>query len=90
MKRLSILFLLFVLTIYSSFQVAAQNKNQKVIWEIGNADNSYQEFALSPDGYKNFVPEGFGGANKYYVVGMSTPQHDFPYLLPGPKDGFAG
>jgi len=90
MKRLSVLFLLPVLAVLISFQVAAQQENQKVIWEIGTTNNSYSEFALSPNDYKSFVPKGFGGANNYYVVGMSATEKDFPYLLPGPKDGLAG
>ena len=90
MKRLFKLFLLPVLAVFISFQVAAQQENQKVIWEIGTTNNSCSEFALSPNNYKDFVPEGFGGANKYYVVGESSSEKDFPYLLPGPKDGFAG
>ena len=42
----------------------AQTNNQKLIWEIGKPDNSYAEFALAPNSYKAFIPQGFGGASQ--------------------------
>ena len=68
----------------------AQSPSQQVIWSIGEADGSYSEFALAPNGYGEFAPNGFGSANRYYVVGKSDPSNDWPYILPGPKDDFAG
>ncbi len=68
----------------------AQTSGQNVLWNIGVADSSSSEFALAPDGFESFVPEGFGGDHRYYVVGESSPKKDFPYVLPGPKDGFGG
>ena len=86
-KKYSIgLILLFVCYVDS----LAQTTEHIPIWNIGVSDSSSSEFALSPNAYKNFVPNGFGGANRYYVVGESSPNKDFPYVLPGPKDGFAG
>jgi len=79
---LSISILFFFSTILSNAQSST--------WSIGKKDNSCKEFALAPDDYENFVPDGFGGASQYYVVGESTPDKDFPYLLPGPFDVFAG
>ena len=76
--------------ILASFSCFAQQQSNKLLWSIGVYDGSYSEFALSPDNFKEFVPEGFGDASSYYVVGESTPQNDFPYILPGPYDGFAG
>ena len=78
------------LTLFVCSSAIAQSPSQQVIWNIGQADGSYSEFALAPNGYADFVPEGFGGANRYYVVGKSDPGHDWPYILPGPKDDFAG
>jgi len=80
-------FKLCLLLVFINVQIFAGNK---VIWSIGKVDNSYNEFALSPSGFKDFVPRGFGGANRYYVVGKSIPSKDWPYVLPGPKDDFAG
>tara|TARA_R110000823_G_scaffold211018_5_gene341399 strand:- start:625 stop:3759 length:3135 start_codon:yes stop_codon:yes gene_type:complete len=71
-------------------RVIAQSTHKQLLWSIGQADESASEFALAPNGYEEFAPEGFGGANRYYVVGESDPQYDWPYILPGPKDGFAG
>lgn len=70
--------------------VLAQLPSQKLIWSIGRSNESYAEFALAPNGYSEFVPEGFGGANRYYIVGESDPGNDWPYILPGPKAPFAG
>ncbi|TQO38439.1 putative alpha-1,2-mannosidase [Arenibacter algicola] len=77
-----------MLTICTS--VNAQSSSQKLIWNIGRADESHGEFALASNRYADFTPEGFGGANRYYVVGKSDPEKDWPYILPGPKDEFAG
>jgi len=62
----------------------------KVLWQIGEVDSSYLELALAPDGYRDFVPAGFGSEERWYVVGRSVPGKDFPYVLPGPFDPFAG
>ncbi len=70
--------------------ITAQSPSQQVIWHIGQSDRSYSEFALAPNGYAEFAPEGFGGTNRYYVVGKSNPGNDWPFILPGPKDDFAG
>ena len=58
--------LFLVLAVFWSIQSGAQITNHKLIWQIGVIDNSAKEFALSPGHYKDFVPEGFGGANHYY------------------------
>jgi len=50
------------------------------LWQIGTADNSAAEFALSPDRYQDFERPGF------FVVGESSPAADWPFILPGPKD----
>lgn len=60
----------------------------KTLFEIGKRDASASEFALYPDQYKSFLAR-FGG-EKYYYVGYSTPGKHWPYVLPGPLDGFAG
>lgn len=77
-----------ILFLYAN--TVAQSHSQQVVWSIGQADESAAEFALAPNGYAEFAPKGFGGANRYYVVGKSNPTNDWPYVLPGPKDRFAG
>ncbi|MCG2462843.1 GH92 family glycosyl hydrolase [Flavobacteriaceae bacterium F89] len=82
------LFVVFILLL--SFSSKGQTIRKSLLWNIGVSDSTVSEFALAPNDYKEFVPKGFGGAHKYYVVERSTPSKDFPYILPGPKDDFAG
>jgi len=83
MKKL--LFTLFLFVITGS--VLAQHK---VAWEIGKADNSCADMALAPSGYNHFLSNDFGWEDKYYLIGFSNPKKDWPYVLPGPKDSWAG
>ncbi|MBL9137960.1 MAG: hypothetical protein JNK85_18990, partial [Verrucomicrobiales bacterium] len=55
-----------------------------VLWQIGESDNRGTEFALAPQGYQRFKEDGF------FVVGRSDPRVDWPYVQPGPADGWAG
>jgi alpha-mannosidase len=55
-----------------------------VLWEIGKADRNNAEFALAPRGYAQFKEDAF------FVVGSSDPKEDWPYVQPGPVDGWAG
>jgi len=55
-----------------------------VLWEIGKADRNNAEFALAPGGYAKFKKDGF------FVVGGSDAKRDWPYVHPGPVDGWAG
>ncbi len=54
------------------------------LWQIGQPDGDDREFALAPKGYANFKTDGF------FVVGRSDPKSDWPYVQPGPTDGWAG
>ena len=74
---------LLLVTIFSF----AQNK---VIWEIGKADNQSSGLALSPTGYKKFLEHDFGWEDRYFIIGYSKAEQDFPYVLPGPKDKWGG
>jgi predicted alpha-1,2-mannosidase len=62
----------------------------KVIWAIGKADNNAAEQALAPGSYKEFLNKDFGWEDRYFVVGHSTPQKNWSYVLPGPKDRWGG
>ena len=46
--------------------------------------------ALAPSGYNHFLSNDFGWEDKYYLIGFSNPKKDWPYVLPGPKDSWAG
>ena len=54
------------------------------LWQIGKADGNNAEFALAPGGYAQFKNDGF------FVVGSSDAKKDWPYVHPGPVDGWAG
>ncbi|HTQ09233.1 MAG TPA: polysaccharide lyase family protein, partial [Fimbriimonadaceae bacterium] len=53
------------------------------IWQIGNFDGTDTEFALAPGNYAAYRYDAA------YVVGRSKPA-DWPYVLPGPEDPWAG
>ena len=60
------------------------------LWTIGNSDNSAEEFALAPSGYKQFLAHDFGYEDRYYLINRSALKSDFPYVLPGPDDTWGG
>lgn len=82
-KLLSLLIVLFFLPIVWA-------GTTKTIWKIGEKNESTSEFALSPNKYKDFLANDFGWEDKFYIIGLSSPQKDFPYVLPGPTDYWAG
>ena len=57
---------------------------QTLLWQIGKPDNDDREFALAPKHYDQFREDGF------FVIGKSDPARDWPYVHPGPVDGWAG
>ncbi len=72
------------------FQFAVWNTYSAdiILFEVGKRDSSAAEFALFPDRYKSFLA-AFGGEKSYYV-GYSLPEKNWPYVLPGPQDSWAG
>lgn len=83
----SIYRILIILFYFTSLYSYGQNK---VIWEIGSADNSSLGMALAPSDYKRFLENDFGWEDRFYLAGFSLPQQDWPYVLPGPKDSWGG
>ena len=78
---------LLITTILSLIGVMSfAQKPNNVVWSIGKADQSPNEFALAPDGFKNFVGNDFGYEDKFYLVNYSHERKDFPYVLPGMVD----
>lgn len=66
---------------------AISAKAETVLWRIGQPDRSASEFALTPNLYTQYTarfPEGC-----FYIVGVSDPQTDWSYVLPGPEDNWA-
>ena len=68
----------------ATFTVASAADSQALLWQIGKPDNDDREFALAPNHYDQFREDGF------FVVGKSDSQRDWPYVHPGPADGWAG
>jgi len=62
----------------------------RVLWQIGEGDNSAAEFALSYDTYEEFLDKDFGWEDGYYLIGHSTEKEDWPFILPGPSDQWGG
>lgn len=87
MKKLILLFCLFS---YRGMGYPTPPQEEKTIWSIGTADHSASEFALAPNGFKNFVGHDFGYEDKFYLIGFSKEKDDFPYVLPGPVDTWGG
>jgi hypothetical protein len=54
------------------------------VWTIGRENHDAGEFALAPAAYYTYRDDA------YYVVGRSNPRTDWPYVLPGPADSWAG
>ena len=60
------------------------NNSLTPLWQIGKTNGGNAEFALAPGGYSQFKNDGF------FVVGSSDAKKDWPYVHPGPADGWAG
>ncbi|MDT3402353.1 GH92 family glycosyl hydrolase [Mucilaginibacter terrae] len=63
---------------------------QNTVWKIGEADDSSAGLALAPNKYAHFLDHDFGWEDRYFLIGYSNPATDWPYALPGPKDGWGG
>jgi predicted alpha-1,2-mannosidase len=83
-KRVMILFFIQILFTVSAF---AQTR---VIWSIGKSDNSAAEFAMAPANYTKFLEKDFGWEDRYFLVGHSQVDKDWPYIMPGPLDSWGG
>lgn len=56
----------------------------KQLWTIGSPNRNNAEFSLAPDDLWNFKNDAF------YIIGQSDPASDWPYVHPGPRDGWGG
>jgi len=63
---------------------SAQGLPQPTLWQIGQVDRDTKELALAPDGWSRYKEDAV------YVVGRSRPETDWPYVMPGPEDGWGG
>jgi len=82
MKRVSFFIIIPALVLIS---LPLQFLNaQSVLWSIGIKDHNYSEFACAGEGYRSFSADGF------FVPGVSEASSDWPFVHPGPIDGWAG
>ena len=59
------------------------------LWQIGKTDRSAAEFALAKNEYTQFLRH-FGSPDRAFYAGLSKPADDWPCVLPGPLDPWAG
>ena len=64
-------------------------QSMQFFWQIGKHDKSASEFALGPYNYLQYSQK-FGNNPVVYEIGKSNPGTDFPFILPGPFDLWAG
>ena len=84
LKRIAILFSIQALFTVPAFAQA------RVIWAIGRSNNNAAEFALAPAGHDKFLERDFGWEDRYFLVGHSQAEKDWPYIMPGPADNWGG
>lgn len=75
---------LLFLTLLPHSSAFGADTEMKTLWQVGQADRRSSEFALSPGDYNQFSEDGF------YAVGRSDSRQSWPYIQPGPRDGWAG
>ena len=69
---------------------SSNSQETKIVWQIGIRDSSAMELALAQGRYNDFLANDFGWEDRFFLVGKSTEEKDFPYILPGPADGWGG
>jgi len=72
------------------FEHVPNENDHQIIWNIGEQDQSANEFALYPDGFERFKYEDFGYEDKFFAIGYHEEGEGIPYVLPGPVDTWGG
>lgn len=78
-----------IIFLFSCIYVISTLSQNNTVWQIGHQDQSATEFALSPYGYRNFS-EKFGPKPVIFEIGKNKERTDFPFILPGSADSWAG
>jgi hypothetical protein len=60
-----------------------------VLWRVGQTDRSAAEFALAQGEYSRFL-QRFGSPDRAFYIGLSDSATDWPCVLPGLSDEWAG
>ncbi len=76
-----------VLFLFACIICSAQTTS---VWNIGVKNNSTSDLSLGPSDYKKFLEKDFGYEDRYYLIGKSVPDKNFPYVIPGPDDTWGG
>jgi len=80
-------FLLAVLLgVTSTSGLTAAGEDMHPLFEIGKSDNDTADLALGPNGYAKWGSR----EDPVFVVGVSDPREEWPYVQPGPADAWAG
>lgn len=82
MKKISFFLIFFMFVINASSQ-------QHIVWQLGQQDKSPAEFALTPYDYRKYS-EIFGTKPVVFEIGKNKEKTDFPFVLPGASDSWAG
>ncbi len=84
MRWISCFVSVFVLLCFPLPRANGDDAGLTTLWQIGQANRNDTEFALAPSHYDQFAEDGF------YAVGRSDSHQSWPYVQPGPADGWAG
>lgn len=84
MKRLNVRRIFVFVLLFCMCPAGLAHGKTKLLWQIGESDNDNSEFGLAPSDFEQFGCDGF------FVVGQSDLKRDWPYVQPGPADGWAG
>ena len=76
---------IFVICMFS-----ACKQESTIVWQIGENNNSGDDFALYPDDYNEFIANDFGWEDKYFLIGHSEAKQNWPYIIPGTSDTWGG
>ena len=76
--------LILLLALASLAQTQPAQAAATTLWSVGIVDGDFAEFALAPAGWASYP----GDAS--VLIGVSQPQAEWPYVLPGPADGWGG
>ncbi len=68
----------------------AKAADDKPLWQIGLPDDSYAEFALADARNGDWQYPWDWSRDVLYTVGESKAKRDWPFIHPGPVDGWAG
>ena len=69
------------------WSVSAAAGAEQIVWQIGKPDHDYAEFACAGN-YQAYATQ-FGPKPIVFEVGRSDPGRDWPFIQPGPIDGWA-